>query len=62
MDSLTGIVFEDDSQIKLASVEIMKPDKDPRIEIFIEEIVEQTIKKVSKIENRKSEISLALYR
>lgn len=38
MDSLTGIVFDDDSQIKLATVEIMQPDKDPRIEIHIEEI------------------------
>ena len=38
MDSLTGIVFDDDSQIKLATVEIMQPDKDPRIEVFLDKL------------------------
>ena len=38
MDSLTGIVFEDDSQIKLATVQIMPPDKDQRIEIILDEL------------------------
>ena len=38
LDSLTWIVYEDDKQIKLMTIEIMQPDKDPRIEIHIEEI------------------------
>lgn len=36
MDALTGIVYDDDSQIKKALVEIMEVDKEkPRIEIII---------------------------
>lgn len=36
MDSLTWIVFDDDSQIKKATVEIMEIDKlNPRIELII---------------------------
>lgn len=39
MDSLTGIVYEDDSQIKLATIQIMERDKEnPRIELILEEI------------------------
>lgn len=36
MDALTGIIFDDDSQIKKATVEIMEIDKfNPRIELTI---------------------------
>lgn len=36
MDSLTWIIFDDDSQIKKATVEIMEIDKlNPRIELII---------------------------
>jgi len=38
LDSLTGIVFEDDSQIKRVSIEKFIDIKEPRIELFIEEI------------------------
>jgi Holliday junction resolvase RusA-like endonuclease len=39
MDSLTGIVWIDDNQVKLATVQIMDVDKkDPRIEIIIENL------------------------
>lgn len=38
MDSLTGIVFDDDSQIKVATVQIMPPEKDSRIEIIIDSL------------------------
>lgn len=39
MDSLTWIIYEDDSQIKLATVQMMPKDKEnPRIEILIDEI------------------------
>ena len=39
MDALTGIVYEDDSQIKLATIQIMERDKEnPRIELILEEI------------------------
>jgi len=39
MDSLTGILWLDDTQIKLATVQIMEVDKkDPRIELIIDEI------------------------
>lgn len=39
MDALTWIVYEDDSQIKLATIEIMQIDKkNPRIEIIIKEV------------------------
>lgn len=38
MDSLTGIIFDDDSQIKVATVQIMQPEKDARIEIIIDSI------------------------
>lgn len=39
MDALTGIAYEDDSQIKLATIQIMEVDKkDPRIEIIIDEL------------------------
>ena len=39
MDSLTWIVYIDDSQIKVATIQIMEQDKDnPRIEIIIDPI------------------------
>lgn len=39
MDSLTGIVWDDDSQVKLATIEMMEADKgNPRIELIIEEL------------------------
>lgn len=39
MDSLTGIVYEDDSQIKLATIQIMPIDKEnPRIELIFDEL------------------------
>lgn len=39
MDSLTDILWIDDSQIKLATVQIMEVDKkDPRIELIIDEL------------------------
>lgn len=39
MDALSGVVYEDDSQIKLATIQIMEIDKEnPRIEIIIDEI------------------------
>ena len=39
MDALTGIVYEDDSQINLATIQIMERDKEnPRIELILEEI------------------------
>lgn len=39
MDSLTWIIYKDDSQIKLATIEIMPIDKEnPRIELYFEEI------------------------
>lgn len=39
MDSLTWLVYYDDSQIKVATVQMMPKDKEnPRIEIIIDEI------------------------
>jgi len=39
MDALSGIIFEDDSQIKKATVEVMDIDRDqPRIELVITEL------------------------
>lgn len=39
LDSLSGVVFEDDKQIKLMTIEIMESDKtNPRIELFFDEI------------------------
>lgn len=38
MDSLTGIVWEDDSQIQIAHVEKNYCKENPRIEIIIKEI------------------------
>jgi len=39
MDALTGIVYDDDSQIKVATIQLMEPDKqNPRIEILIDEL------------------------
>jgi Holliday junction resolvase RusA-like endonuclease len=44
MDALTGIIFDDDSQIKKATVEIMEIDKlNPRIELTIKPITHETI-------------------
>jgi Holliday junction resolvase RusA-like endonuclease len=37
MDALTGIVWEDDSQIKRATVDVLYDKKNPRIEIDIHE-------------------------
>ncbi len=39
LDSLTWVVYEDDKQIKLMTVQICEPDKaNPRIEIIIDQI------------------------
>ena len=39
LDSLTWVVYEDDKQIKLMTVQICDPDKtNPRIEIIIDQI------------------------
>lgn len=39
MDSLTGIVWDDDSQVKIATIEMMESEKgNPRIELIIEEL------------------------
>lgn len=40
MDSLTGIVYEDDSQIKLATIDIVEwfDKKNPRIDLIFEEL------------------------
>lgn len=39
MDSLTDIVYENDSQVKLATIQIMPIDKEnPRIELIFDEI------------------------
>ncbi len=39
MDALTGIIYDDDSQIKLATIQIMEVDKEnPRIELIIDEL------------------------
>lgn len=39
LDSLTWIVYEDDKQIKLMTIQIMNPDKNnPRIELIIDEL------------------------
>lgn len=39
MDSLTWIIYEDDSQIKLATIQIMEQDKEnPRIELIIDKV------------------------
>lgn len=39
IDSLTWLVYDDDSQIKVATVQMMPKDKEnPRIEIIIDEI------------------------
>lgn len=39
MDALSGIVYEDDSQIKLATIEVMEVDKEnPRIELIFDEL------------------------
>ena len=39
LDSLTWVVYEDDKQIKLMTIQICEPDKaNPRIEIIIDQI------------------------
>lgn len=39
LDSLTWIIYEDDKQIKLMTIQIMQNDKEnPRIELIIDEI------------------------
>lgn len=38
LDSLTWIAYVDDSQIKIATVQIMPPEKDARIEIIIDSL------------------------
>lgn len=38
LDSLTWIVYEDDKQIKLMTIEIMQHDKDSRIEVFLDKL------------------------
>ena len=38
LDSLTWIVYEDDKQIKLMTIQIMEVDKNSRIELIIDEI------------------------
>lgn len=39
MDSLTNIVYENDSQVKVATIQIMQIDKDnPRIELLFDQI------------------------
>lgn len=39
MDSLSKIVYNDDSQIKVATIQIMPPDKlNPRIELIIDNL------------------------
>ena len=40
MDSLNGIIWLDDSQIKLATIQIMPVDKmNPRIEILVDKLI-----------------------